>query len=423
MMRKFSFSSGAALAAAMLVAVPAQAQAPGGMPPKQVGVMQAERQDVPRVVTLPGRAVAASATGIRPRVGGIVTEILYQPGKQIEAGAPMFRIEDRTYRANLASAEAQIASAAAQVTQAEAAFNRTEQLLGSGTTQAQVETARATLDQARAAQQSAEAALTLAEADLEWTTVTSPIAGIASVAEISVGDLVTAGQAAPLATVTQLDPIEVDMYEPSSRFLNVLDDINDGNLRLNEELSASLTLENGRTYQAAGELVAPGVTVSTTTGSIDTRFRFANPENLILPGMFLRGQVELGVTPAFLVSQSSAVRDKIGNLTAWVVEDGKASQRQLTEDGSYQQQWIITDGLEEGDQLIVDGLAGLVEGADVVPLPVTFDENGVVRDTAPAPAEGAAPAPAEAPPADAAPAEAAPAETSDEAPAQAPVAE
>ncbi len=380
MMWNFGFAAGVAAVAIGVIAGGAQAQGQGGMPPKQVGVVEMTRQEVPRIVTLPGRAVAASATAIRPRVGGIVTEILYQPGKQIEAGTPMFRIEDTTYQANLAGAEAQVASAEAQVTQAQSAYDRTEQLLGSGATQAQAETARATLDQARAAVQSAQAALTLARAELGWTTVTSPISGIASVSETSVGDLVTAGQAEAMATVTQLDPIEVDMYEPSSRFLSVLDDINDGNLRLNDELNATLTLENGRVYQAVGELVAPGVTVSTSTGSIDTRFRFANPDNLLLPGMFLRGQVELGVTQAFLVSQSAASRDKIGNLSAWVVEDGRVTQRQLTEDGSYEQQWVVTDGLENGDMLVVDGLAGLSEGAEVVSVPVTFDENGVVRD-------------------------------------------
>ncbi|MGR3451327.1 MAG: efflux RND transporter periplasmic adaptor subunit [Paracoccus sp. (in: a-proteobacteria)] len=398
-MRDFSLHTGMVMAAAMFLTQPAVAQAPGGMPPKQVGVVELSRQDVPRIVTLPGRAVAANSTAIRPRVGGIVTDILYEPGKPIEAGTPMFRIDDTTYQANLASAEAQVASAEAQVTQAESAFNRTEQLLGSGTTQAQAETARATLDQARAAVQSANAALTLARAELDWTTVTSPIAGIASVSEISIGDLVTAGQADAMATVTQLDPIEVDMYEPASRFLSLLDDIEGGNLRLNDELNATLTLEDGQTYQAVGELVAPGVTVSTSTGSIDTRFRFDNPNNLLLPGMFLRGQVELGVTPAFLVSQSAANRDKIGNLSAWVVEDGKVSQRHLTEDGTYQNQWIVTDGLTDGDLLVVDGLAGLSEGAEVVTVPVTFDENGVVRDVAPA-ADAPGPAgeaPAEAP--------------------------
>ncbi|MDN5568880.1 MAG: biotin/lipoyl-binding protein, partial [Paracoccus sp. (in: a-proteobacteria)] len=118
-MRKINLTTGVAMAAAMFIAAPASAQAPGGMPPKQVGVVTLSRQDVPRIVTLPGRAVAASDTAIRPRVSGIITEILYEPGKQIEAGTPMFRIEDTTYQANLASAEAQVASAQAQVTQAQ----------------------------------------------------------------------------------------------------------------------------------------------------------------------------------------------------------------------------------------------------------------------------------------------------------------
>ena len=401
-MRKTNLTTGAAMAAAFLFATPVWAQAPGGMPPKQVGVVTVSRQDVPRIVTLPGRAVAASDIAIRPRVSGIVTEILYEPGKPVEVGAPMFRIEDTTYQANLASAEAEVASAQAQVTQAQSSYDRTRKLLGSGTTQAQVETALATLDQANAALQSAQASLTLSQSELGWTQIDSPISGIASVADVSVGDLVTANQADALATVTQLDPIEVDMYEPSSRILNVLDDISDGKLNLNEELNATLTLENGRTYQAVGVMVAPGVTVSTSTGAIDTRFRFENPDNLILPGMFLRGQVELGTTSAILVSQSATIRDKVGNLSAWVVMDGKASERQLKEEGSYQQQWIVTDGLEDGDVLAVDGLSGLQEGAEVVTVPVTFDDNGVVREipaddqTPPADTPEGEPAPADA---------------------------
>ncbi|WP_278922682.1 MULTISPECIES: efflux RND transporter periplasmic adaptor subunit [Pseudophaeobacter] len=378
-MYKFPIFTGAALAALVSLATSVAAQ----MPPKQVGVIKAEVQDVPRIVTLPGRSVAASSTAIRPRVSGIVTEILYEPGRPIEAGTPMFRIDDITYQTNVAAAAAQVAGAEAKVTEAQAAFSRTEQLVGSGSTQAQVESARAALDQARAGQDSARASLTLAQAQLAWTTVTSPLSGVASVSAASIGDLVTEGQADAMATVTQLDPIEVDMYEPSSRFLSVMDDITDGTLRLNDQLNATLTLENGRTYQGKGALVAPGVTVSTSTGSIDTRFRFDNPDNMILPGMFLRGQIDLGITQAILVSQSATSRDKLGNLSAWVVVDGKVSQRDLTENGSYQQQWIVTAGLEGGDMVVVDGLTGLSEGAEVVPVPVSFDANGVVREAAP----------------------------------------
>lgn len=383
------------------LSLPAQAQQ-DQMPPTQVGVVQVQPQPVPRILTLPGRAVAQSEAAIRPRVGGLVTEILYKPSTALETGAPMFRIDPTTYEANLKSAQAQVSSAQAALTEARTSFGRTEQLLGSGTTQAQVDQSRATLEQAEAALQAAEAALTLAQAELDWTTVTSPIDGMASVAAVSVGDLVTAGQAQALATVTSLDPIEVDMYEPSARMLSLREDISEGRLQLNERLQATLTLETGETYAATGELVAPGFTVSTSTGAVDTRFRFDNPRRLILPGMFLRGQIDLGTTEAFLVTQNAATRGKTGQLTAWVVRDNKAVQVNLTDDGSYRNHWIVTDGLEPGDLLAVDNLAALSEGAAVTAVPVTLDENGVVREQ-PAPTAPDAPAQPEA--AEAAPAE------------------
>ena len=370
-MPKHSLATGAAMVAAILSTSAAWAQAPEGMPPKQVGVMQVAVQDVPRIVTLPGRAVAVSETAIRPRVGGIVTEILYDPGAAIEAGTPMFRIEDTTYQANLASAEAQVASARAQVTQSQSSFDRTQQLLGSGTTQAQVEQAQAALDQATAALQSAEADLTLAQAELGWTTVTSPLSGIASVSAASVGDLVTAGQADAMATVTQLDPTRGRHVRTPRRASSACwTTSTTATSRLNDELAATLTLENGREYQAVGQLVAPGVTVSTSTGSIDTRFRFDNPDNLLLPGMFLRGQVDLGVTSAILVSQSSATRDKVGTLTAWVVEDGKISQR-AADRGRHLQHLSGSSPTASrmARPLVVDGLTGLAEAWRSSPSP------------------------------------------------------
>lgn len=416
-----------ALLATWFLSLPGHAQ-DGQMPPPRVGVVTVQPQEVPRIMTLPGRAVAQAEAAIRPRVGGLVTEILYDAGSAIEAGAPMFRIDPTTYEANLQSAEAELTSARAALTEAETSFRRTEQLLGSGTTQAQVDTARATLEQAQAAVQAAEAARTLAQAELDWTTVTSPIEGMASVAEVSVGDLVTANQAAALATVTRLDPIEVDMYEPSARILSLRQDISEGRLKLNETLQATLTLETGETYAASGELVAPGFTVSTSTGAVDARFRFENPRRLLLPGMFLRGQINLGTTEAFLVTQNAATRDKTGRLTAWVVRDGKAVQVELEDDGTYQHHWIVIAGLEPGDLLAVDNLSALSDGAEVTPVPVTVDERGVVQDqpapdaapadAAPAPAD-AAPAPTGAAPDDAPAAQAAaPAQAADAAPAE-----
>lgn len=373
---------GIALAALVGLCAPlaAVAQQPPAQGPKQVGVITVAPQSVPLVSTLPGRAVAQEAVDIRPRVDGFVTEVLYQPGRPITAGAPMFRIDPTTYEAAVDEATANLASAKAAVPQAQSAFDRTQRLQGTASTQSSLEEAQATLEKAQAAEKAAEAALKTAQVQLSWTTITSPLDGIASVAQVSPGDLVTAGQSDALATVTRLDPIDVDMYEPSARLQRIRDRVESGQIKLNDKLSAQLTLENGVTYTAKGEMVAPGYTVSTSTGAVDFRFRFENPERRILPGMFVRGQIEIGQIEAFLVPQMAATRARDGSLSAFVARDGKAVKQVLTEEGVHGSNWIVTGGLAKGDQLIVNGTTGLTEGAEISAVASEIDENGVVRD-------------------------------------------
>lgn len=390
--RRFSLVT--LLALLLAGSVPAQharaQQAPEQAGPQQVGVVTVESQPVPLISTLPGRAVATDSVAIRPRVDGFVTEILYRPGQPITTGTPMFRIDATTYEAELEQARANLASAQAAVPQAEAAYQRVRQLQGSAASRSSLEEAQAAMEQARAAAKSAEAAVTLAETRLSWTTITSPLDGLPSVAAVSPGDLVTAGQSTALATVTRLDPIDVDMYEPSARLQRMRERVESGEIQRSQSLNAQLTLENGMTYAARGEMVAPGYTVSTSTGAIDFRFRFENKERRILPGMFVRGQIEVGRIQAVLVPQMAATRGRDGQLSAWVAQDGKATRRILTEEGVHQNAWIVTAGLASGEALIVNGTSGLAEGAAVTPVPVQIDADGVVRDlpaTATAPAD------------------------------------
>ncbi|MDP3339231.1 efflux RND transporter periplasmic adaptor subunit [Frigidibacter sp.] len=397
-----------ALAALALLSGPAVAQGgppPGGAPagPTEVGVMELTLEPVARSYTIPGRAVAFEETQVRPRVGGVVTEILYSPGRQVEVGTPLFRLDSASYEAARSSAEAMVAKAEAVLNAAETTLTRLERLEGTGATTADVDSARASVAEARADVQSAEADLQIAESELSWTEIASPISGIADVSQVSVGDLVTAGQTDALTTITRLDPIYVDMTEPSSRILSMRDDIDSGALTVNDKLQVSLTLESGKVYSGTGTLVSPGFAVSSTTGTVGIRFQFDNPRRMILPGMFVRGEVVLGTSDAILVPQRAATRGRDGTLTAWVVGEGSlAEQVSLTESGSFENAWIITSGVAEGDQLIVDGLSNLRAGAEVSPVPVTLDADGVVSDAAEAaPADAVAPAPAEAAPTEA----------------------
>lgn len=353
---------------------------PGGA--VEVGVIELIRQEVPRVVTLPGRAVAFEEVELRPRVGGVIEEILYTPGQSLKVGDPLFRIDDSAYQADVASARATLATAEANLPVAQSAYERAEQLSGRGYTEAEVETARAALAEAKATLEASQAALDYAQTELSWTTVTSPISGRADVSTVSVGDLVTAGQSDELTTIVRSDPIYVDMMEASARILSVRKGIVEGTLTQNDALEATLLLENGDTYRGTGQLVTPGNYVSTTTGTVTVRFQFPNPHHIVIPGMFLRGEIVIGTTQAYLVPQRAATRGNSGQLTAFLLgADDTAQQVTLTDFGSYQNSWIVLDGLSDGDQLIVDGLSSLSDGQQVVPVAAQIDENGIVRDT------------------------------------------
>jgi membrane fusion protein (multidrug efflux system) len=346
----------------------------------EVGVMALTETDVPFTTTLPGRAVAKEQTEIRPRVEGVIEEIVYTAGRRVNEGDVLFRLDAETYEAAFASAEAARDSAEATLTTAQAAYDRYSKLEGVGASTSDLESARATLAQAKASVKSAEADLQQAQLDLDRVEIKSPIAGIPDVPEFSVGSLVTANQSDALTTVTRLDPIYVDVTESSARRMRIREQFEEGTLSPGKELDVTLTLENGEVYDGKGTMVSPGVTVSTTTGSIDMRFEFDNPERMILPGQFLRVDVTLGTSKAILVPQRATTRQSDGTLTAFVAQDGTAHRVTLSYSGTSDNAWIVTDGVSVGDEIILDGLTNLADGASITTVPVTINAAGVVED-------------------------------------------
>ena len=359
--------------------------------PIRVGIVQTRREDVPYTVTLPGRAIAYQQTAIRPQVGGEILEIVYDPARPVHAGDLLFRIDPETLNAALAAAEAKVAGAEASLIQAQNTVTRYRRLEGSGVSAVDRANAEVALKQAEADLKSAEAERDAARLALERTRITSPIDGMADVPQVSVGDLVTASQSEALTTVTQLDPIYVDVSESSARILRNRAQVSAGLLVSSAEVQARLTLETGEEYHGAGRKVSPGIAVSPTTGTVPIRLQFDNPDGLILPGQFLRVQMTLGTIRAVPVPQRATSRSADGTLTAFVARDGTAQQVTLSEQGSWRNNWIVTQGISEGESLIVDGLDNLRPGAAITTVPVEIDAEGVVRDVE-ADATGAAPA-------------------------------
>ena len=350
--------------------------------PASVGTVTLTMQDVPYIRTLPGRAVAFESGEIRSRVSGVVQAILYKPGDVLKPGDPMFKIEDASYSAALASATAAEAGAEAQANATQATVARYKTLQGSAVTPADLQTAEVAAAAAAASLAASKAALNVAQLDLDHTTVKSPINEIAGLPNVSIGALVTANQTDALATVTRLDPIYIDVSDSSAGLLRVRQQIADGSLKPGAKVGVALILETGETYDGEGTVVVLGNTVSATTGTFDLRVQFDKPKRMILPGQFLRVNLTLGTTRAWLVPQRATGRSSDGTLTVFLAKDGVAKKVSLTTAGSQDNSWVVTAGVADGDQVIVDGLTNLRDGAKIAPVPVTIDADGVVHDVA-----------------------------------------
>ena len=397
----------AALAAAMLptlaLAQPA-GMPPGGMPgmgaATEVGYIELQPQSVPLTTTLPGRIVASATAQVRPQVGGIVTSVSAEEGQPVNAGDLLFVIDDKNYQAEVAAAQASLASANAQLPSAESKVKRYETLVASGgVTQTDLENARVELAQAKASVQSAEAQLQIKQISLEQTKVKAPISGMLGTVDAELGALVTAGQGDALATIRAIDPVFVELVESSANILALRPETASvPPERPTVAPKVNLTLEDGRLYDQEGTISSADLVVSETTGTVTVRATIANPQRVLLPGMFVRAHISLGEQEnAFLVPQRAVTYNSRGEPTAYFVSaDNKAEQRSLTATRDMNNAWVVTAGVNAGDKLIVDGFQKISDGTAVTPLLVTISEDGVVYQdmkatTAPA-AGGTAPA-------------------------------
>ncbi|EPX79619.1 efflux RND transporter periplasmic adaptor subunit [Salipiger mucosus] len=352
-----------------LFSAPALAQQQGGeAPPTAVTVVTLEASDVTLTSTLPGRVAASGVAEVRPQVSGIITERLFEEGRPVERGDPLYRIDAATYEAQKAAAEASLTQAEAQLRAARREEERQTELRDRNvTSQQNLDDAIAARDSAEAAVQVARANLLSAEIDLERTTITAPISGVAGLSQATQGALVTAGQATALTVIRDLDPVYVDVTQSAAEILSWR--------RSGQELAGdgdamvTLTLADGIDYDHTGRLAAAEPHVNEQTGVVVLRLEFPNPEGFLLPGMYTQVQVPQGIVEnAILVPQEGVTRDRRGRPVAMVVNgENVVESRQLTVRSDRGADWVVTGGVAPGDRVIVAGLQKVSPDMTVTP--------------------------------------------------------
>lgn len=349
-----------------------------------------KQETIDVTTVLPARTNAFLVAEIRPQVSGTILKRDFIEGSLVKAGQSLYQIDPATYQATVNSAKASLASAKANAELARLSYKRIQSLLNSkAVSQQEYDQAKATAAQTNASVMVAQAALDTAQINLAYTKVYSPITGRIGKSSVTEGALVSAGQAVALATVQQLDPMYVDMTQSTTDFLRLKQQSANGTLQQqNGQAMVVLTLENGQSYPFKGTLEFSDVTVDETTGSILLRAVFPNPDNLLLPGMFVRATLNDGQRDnSILIPQQSLTRDAKGNASVKLIDaNNRVETRNVVAEKAIGANWLISEGLNNGDRVIITGLQKINNGALVTAKnePAAATENTAAAKNAPA---------------------------------------
>jgi len=341
--------------------------------PTTVGYVVVSTQPLSITQQLSGRTSAFLVSEVRPQVGGIIKTRLFTEGGQVTAGQSLYQIDPATYQAAYDSALAQQAQAQANYDSAKQKADRYKQLISiKAISQQDYDDAQTALKTAAASLALQKAAVQTAQINLNYTKVVSPISGQIGKSTVTPGALVTANQTAALATVQDLSKIYVDITQSASDMLKLKRALMSGELGAPDHADVTLTLDDGSTYPITGRLEFSDVTVDPATGSVTLRAVFANPEGLLLPGMFVNARIVKGtVSQAILIPQGAVVLDPKGGASVLLAgPDNKAHKQVITLGQMQGSQWQVLNGLKTGDKVIAEGAMKLKDKGEIKAQPV-----------------------------------------------------
>jgi len=366
-------ASAVVIAVSLLAGCGPKPEQAGGPPPAEVGVITVAPQAIGLATELPGRLEASRVAQVRARAAGILQKRVFTEGSDVKAGQLLFRIDAAPYEASAASARAALARAQANLTQAAALAERYKPLLDANAISKQEYV------NAVAAQKTAEADVATGRANVQtaqinlgYATVTAPISGRIGRALVTEGALVGQGDATPLATIQQINPIYVNFTQSTTDVLRLRKAVESGQFKRagGDGASVRVILEDGSDYGQPGKLLFSDLTVDPTSGQITLRAEVPNPTGLLLPGMYVRVRLEQARSEAgIVVPQQAVTRGSTGDSVMVVGADGKVAPRPVKIGSSVSGQWVVLDGLKPGEQVMVDGFQKLRGNAPVKPVP------------------------------------------------------
>ncbi len=333
-------------------------------PPPGVTITPVLQKDVPIHQEWVGSMVGNVDAEIRPKVEGFLLTRLYTEGSYVGKGQPMFELDKRQAQAAVEQATGNLERARAALSQAQIDVRRFTPLVAQrAVSQAELDKATSSERAAAATVDADQAALDNAKLNLGWTTVTSPISGIAGVAKVGIGDLIT--PTTVMTTVSTVNPIYVDVNIAEQDYMRFR--------RVNQprkKAESRIDLGDGTVYPHRGSVRFVNREVDSRTGTIQVRGEFPNPGNVLRPGQYARLRAVTELRKDALLIPQQAVSELQGIYQVGVVgSDNKVTIKTVKLGPQFGDRWVVESGLQEGENVIVDGLQRVKTGVTVAPTP------------------------------------------------------
>lgn len=366
-----------------------QSSTPNAAPPATpVSVAIVERRDVTFWDEFSGRLEAVERVEVRPRVAGAIHAVHFREGALVKAGDLLITIDPDPYAAEVERANAQVLAAEARLTLAKKEEDRARQLqqANSGAiTQASVDQRVGAYREAEGNLRAAQAALRSAQLNLGYTQVRAPVSGRVGKLEITIGNLVSAGSAAPvLTTLVSVDPIYASFNADEDVVMRALKTLasNAAEPQLSRIPVHMVTAtSNGITFE--GHLQLIDNQVDARSGTVRVRAVFENDDGRLMPGQFARLRMgQPNAESALMVSERAIGTDQNKKFVMVVGDDKKAAYREITLGAFVDGLRVVTKGLEPGERIIVNGLQRVRPGALVAPELVAMAQGQASTDIA-----------------------------------------